>query len=232
MALALNDADRSIVCKARLPWDSGELAVSHSAMILLLQTRPHPNVEDFTMVPRHRPKRVPTHLVAFSSSTINRVCRGMLRCEAYSLQHATEHGGRIRAAFLEIQGKLPVSAHWEDIARISRLHDHVQYIDSRSLSDHLLPPIPRQVEDKRLSTELAGLRQSLWKEDVPSHIYPYGDDLRWVPTLADRKLLYKVYEAEPPVEHSDQIQQSSGARSPNIRRPTSGNLPVKTTPGA
>ena len=45
---------------------------------------------------------------------------------------------------------------------------HVQYSDCRSLTDHLLSPIPKQVEDKRLSIELVGLRQTLWEDDLLS----------------------------------------------------------------
>ena len=62
--------------------------------------------------------------------------------------------------------------------------------DCRSLSDHLLSPVPKQVEDKRLAIELAGLRQMLWEGDELSHhaFTPNGDVLRWIPThlqLAD-----------------------------------------------
>ena len=46
------------------------------------------------------------------------------------------------------------------------------------------------MEDKRLSIELASLRQALWEDDVLSHeaFAPYGDILRWIAThmqLAD-----------------------------------------------
>ena len=112
-------------------------------------------------------------------------CRTILAAPAYAVsqvQHPTEHGDRIRAALLEIQSKLPIPPHWEEIARRSMLH--VQYTDCRSLADHLTASIPKQVDDKRLSIELAGLRQSLWEEDVPSHqlYHLYRDDLRWIPT--------------------------------------------------
>ena len=65
---------------------------------------------------------------------------------------------------------------------------HVQYSDCRSLTDHLLSP--KQVEDKRLSIECAGLRQTLWEDDIPSReaLAPYGDVLEWIAThlqLAD-----------------------------------------------
>ena len=65
-----------------------------------------------------------------------------------------------------------------------------QYTDCRSLSDHLLSSVPKQVEDKRLAIELTGLKQMLWEGDELSHqaFAPFGDILRWIPThlqLAD-----------------------------------------------
>ena len=89
---------------------------------------------------------------------MKRVCRAALQCEAYSLRHVTEHGDRLRASVLEILGKLLVRGEWEEVARQSMLH--VQYSGCRSLTDHLLPSIPKQIEDKRLSIELGGLGQT------------------------------------------------------------------------
>ena len=51
-----------------------------------------------------------------------------------------------------------MSPHWEEVAR--RIMLHLQFTDCRSLSDHLTAQVPRRVEDKRLSIEMAGLRQS------------------------------------------------------------------------
>ena len=74
------------------------------------------------------------------------------------------------------------------IARRSMFH--LQFTDCRSLSDHLTAQVPRQCEDKRLSIEMAGLRQSLWDDETPTHVAynPHGDQLRWILThlqLAD-----------------------------------------------
>ena len=74
-----------------------------------------------------------------------RLSRDIMQCEAHSLQHAMEHGDKLRASVLEIMGKLPVRGQWEEVAKRSMLH--VQYSDRRSLTDHLLSPIPKQVED-------------------------------------------------------------------------------------
>ena len=98
---------------------------------------------------------------------MKRVCRATLQCEAYSLQHANEHGDRLRASVLELLGQLPaqgeVGGKW--LAEASCTSN----TRCRSLSDHLLSPVPKQVEDKRLATELAGLRQALWEGDELSH---------------------------------------------------------------
>ena len=48
----------------------------------------------------------------------------------------------------------------------------MQYSDCRSLTDHLLCPIPKQVEDNRLGIELASLRQAFWEDDILSHVKP------------------------------------------------------------
>ena len=93
--------------------------------------------------------------------------------------YAIQHGDRIRAALQEILGQ-----HGGNTSHDSMLH--IVYIDSRSLTDHLLSQVPRQVlvADKRLAIETAGLRRVLWQDDTPSHavVHPCGDVWRWIPT--------------------------------------------------
>ncbi|CAE7944475.1 unnamed protein product, partial [Symbiodinium sp. KB8] len=79
---------------------------------------------------------------------------------AYSPQRAMGAWRQIPSECKEILGKLPVRGQWEE------------------------------VEDKRLSIECAGLRQTLWEDDIPSReaLAPYGDVLEWIAThlqLAD-----------------------------------------------
>ena len=195
VALALNDPDRSIVYRAQLPWQPGKLAVVTFCDASFAAEQGHKSqrgrlhyLTSHEAASNPDAKTHPMHLISFSSSTMKRVCRATLQCEAYSLQHANEHGDRLRASVLELLGQLPAQGEWEEVARRSLLH--VQYTDCRSLSDHLLSPVPKQVEDKRLAIELAGLRQALWEGDELSHqaFAPFGDVLRWVPThlqLAD-----------------------------------------------
>ena len=195
VALALNDPDRSIIYRAHLPWQPGKLAVVTFCDASFAAEQGHKSQRGrlHYLTPHEAAsnpdaKEHPMHLISFSSSTMKRVCRATLQCEAYSLQHANEHGDRLCASVLELLGLLPAQGEWEDVARRSLLH--VQYTDCRSLSDHLLSSVPKQVEDKRLAIELAGLRQRLWEGDELSHqaFAPYGDVLRWIPThlqLAD-----------------------------------------------
>ncbi|CAE7256170.1 RE2 [Symbiodinium natans] len=196
VALALADAERCIVYRAKiLPWSSGPLAVvtfcdasfAAEAGYKSQRGRLHYLTDADTARDVNAPKHK-LHLVAFGSSTMKRVCRATLQCEAYSLQHATEHGDRIRATLLELQGKLPSLHDWSEVAPRKMLH--LQYSDCRSLADHLLSSVPRQVEDKRLAIEMTALRQALWVDETPTSeaFAPFGDILRWIPThlqLAD-----------------------------------------------
>ena len=106
----------------------------------------------------------------------------------------------LRASVLELLGKLPTRGDWEEITR--RTMVHVQYTDCRNLSDHLLSPVPKQVEDKRVAVELAGLRQMLWEGDELSHqaFAPHRDIPR--PPLdtdasARSRLFHQIYETSP-----------------------------------
>ena len=97
VALALGDAERSIVYRAKiLPWSSGPLAVvtfcdasfAAEAGYKSQRGRLHYLTDAETARDVNAPKHK-LHLVAFGGSTMKRVCRATLQCEAYSLQHAT-----------------------------------------------------------------------------------------------------------------------------------------------
>ena len=99
--LALGDAERCLTYKARLPWGTGELAVvtfcdasfageaGHKSQRGRLHYLTSASVASDQSSTHHD-----MHLISFSSSTMKRVCRATLQCEAYSLQHAVEHGDR------------------------------------------------------------------------------------------------------------------------------------------
>jgi hypothetical protein len=122
-------------------------------------------------------------VVAFSSTTIKRVCRATLQAETYALQNAQEAGDRIRAVLAEIYGYGIQGSGWEQKAR-ERV-PHVSLTDCRSLSDHLNSEAPARVQDKRLQIELSALRQSIFNEDGnrTCEVYPGGGDrVDWIDT--------------------------------------------------
>ena len=92
VALALNDADRSFWYRSRLPWSTGELAIvtfwdaSFAGEVGHKPQRPqrarlhhltsHKDAVDGNAT------NSSMHLLSFSSSTMKRVCRATLQCEA------------------------------------------------------------------------------------------------------------------------------------------------------
>ena len=133
VALALNDADRSIVYRAHLPWQSGRLAVVTFCDASFAAEPGHKSQRETDCTTLRRmteaaangsAKQHEMHLKSFSSSTVKRVCRAALQCEAYSMQHATEHGDRLRASVLDLQGKLPTRGGWEESTRRSMLNTY------------------------------------------------------------------------------------------------------------
>ena len=185
VALALGDADHSIVFRAKmLLRGSGPLAVvtfcdaSFAAEpgYKSQRGRLH-HLTDAETARDVNARKHKFHLVAFGSSTMKRVCRSTLQCEAYSLQQATESGDRIRATILELQGKLPSLHDWSELAPRKMLH--LQYSDCGSLTDHLLSSVPRPVEDKRLAIEMTALRQALWIDDTPTACAGFQPTFSW-----------------------------------------------------
>ena len=81
------------------------------------------------------------HLLSFSSSTLSRVCRATLRCEAYSLQHGMEHGDKL----------------WEEVARRSMLH--VAFSSVQRLQNLDKPPSFIHPEAGRKQTAEHGTRR-------------------------------------------------------------------------
>ena len=109
VALALNDAERCITYKAKLqlPWSPGELAVVTFCDASFAGESEHKSRKGrFRYLTSAKVASDPDathhemHLIAYSSSTMKRVCRATPQCEAYSLQHTAEHGDRIRSALL------------------------------------------------------------------------------------------------------------------------------------
>ena len=147
------------------------------------------------------------HLISFASKKVRRVCRSTLQAEAYTLQTGVEEGDRLRAAVADLFGKLD-RRRWE--ASSAAFMRQVWFTDCRSLSDTLRNPKMTKHEDKRLSIEIASLRESLWRAKGEDCGDPYylddrpsepTDEVRWIDTdvmVADP--LTKVMESTKLVE--------------------------------
>ena len=147
------------------------------------------------------------HLISYASRKVRRVCRSTLQAEAYTLQAGVEEGDRLRAAVADLFGKLD-RKKWE--ASSAAFMRQVWFTDCRSLSDTLRNPKMSKHEDKRLSIEIASMRESLWRAKGEQYGDPYyqddrpeepTDEVRWIDTdvmVADP--LTKVMESTKLVE--------------------------------
>ena len=130
------------------------------------------------------------HPIAWSSNVVRRVCRSTIQAEAYTLQSGIEDGDRIRAAVTDLHGKLS-QQRWE--ASSAAFMKQLWLTDCKSLEETLLNPKCNTRSDKRLSIEIAALRQSLWRKKGQNSGDPlYEDDrpkeeeltdqIRWIDT--------------------------------------------------
>ena len=105
------------------------------------------------------------HPMAWSSNVVRRVCCSTIQAEAYTLQSGIEDGDRIRAAVTDLHGKLS-QQRWE--ASSAKFMKPLWLTDCKSLEETLLNPKCNTHSDKRLSIEIAALRQSLWRKKCQS----------------------------------------------------------------
>ena len=115
------------------------------------------------------------HIIGYSSTIVKRVCRATVQAEAYSLQAGVEEGDRIRATVADIKGKL-VQKKWESSS--AACMKQLWITDCKSVEQALLRPTMAKISDKRLSIEIAALRQSLWRKAGDDHGDPLCEDLR------------------------------------------------------
>ena len=130
------------------------------------------NCETFDVVP-----------LGFASSAIKRVCRATMQAETYALQNGIESGDKLRAVICETQGRLQNLTGWYET--IKKYVPHTYLSDCRSLVSHLKTEVPPKIADKRLSIEMAAIRQSLWNEDGTRTAVSFpegGDRIRWIAT--------------------------------------------------
>ena len=88
-------------------------------------------------------------LLAWTSTTIKRVCRSTMQAETLSLQLGAEEA--------ELKGK-------ERYVKACDAMTIGWLTDCRSLYDHLLQPGMSEVTDKRLAIDLTALRQDVWRD--------------------------------------------------------------------
>ena len=128
-------------------------------------------------------KGMGVHLIGYSSTIIGRVCRSTLQAETYALSDGVEESMRLRAALADAHGVF-LRTDWE--YHTARFMRNVWMIDCNSLNDHLRNPTFTKCSDKRLSIDLAALRQMVWLTPDGELREKIGSDqpdmVRWIDT--------------------------------------------------
>ena len=108
------------------------------------------------------------HLLSFGSSTIKRESVGLL-CNAKRTRCSMPPSMGI--ASVQVFRSLKASCRCEATVRKSPDAACCTCSIATAVVEQTTccPPVPKQAEDKRLSIELAGLRQMLWEGDELSH---------------------------------------------------------------
>ena len=128
------------------------------------------------------------HPISWSSTHIKRVCRFTLMAETFAMIQGTQAGCRIRAAIVDMKGKLDFR-NWEESA--CKTMGHIWLTDCESLYEHLASPRLNTIANKRLAIDLMALRQQIWERDGERTFevdHRCGDYPRWIDTsvmLAD-----------------------------------------------
>ena len=128
------------------------------------------------------------HLIYFASAHIPRVVRSIIAAETYQLQFTVESLDLVRAAIIDIKGKLN-HRNWE-MSAASQMQA-VWYIDCRSSYAALTKPTLVKPADKRLGIEIVELRRLLWRRAGDTYVEARLRDrapqastelIRWVDT--------------------------------------------------
>ena len=133
-------------------------------------------------------EEVIVHPISWSSTVIKRACRSTMMAETFAMIKGTEAGSKIRAAVVDMKGKLSM-ADWEGSS--ADVMGHVWMTDCDSLYEHLISTKHNSVDNKRLNVDLMALRQLVWergneRQEFVDH--SRGDFPRWIDTstmLAD-----------------------------------------------
>jgi hypothetical protein len=103
------------------------------------------------------------HIWWWRSLTDKRVCRATLQAEAQGLISGTEMGDRPRAIVIaDAKGMMPDQKDWERVSTEGM--KRLRLSDCDSLVAHLTDPKNERIGNVRLSIDIQGLKQVLWKE--------------------------------------------------------------------
>ena len=115
------------------------------------------------------------HPIMWASNLVRRVCRSTIQAQAYTLQAGVEDGDVLRAAVTDIFGCLDMK-RWE--ATSAKFVKQIWMTDCKSLETTLTNPKCNKHSDKRLSIEIASLRQELWRKAGEKAGDPFYDDYK------------------------------------------------------
>ena len=104
--------------------------------------------------------------------------------ETFAMVKGTESGCRLRAAIVDMYGKLNMR-NWEESAASQM--GHLWVTDCASLYEHLMAPRMNSIDNKRLAIDLMGLRQQVWECDGDRTLEvdtSRGDYPKWIDTSA------------------------------------------------
>ena len=120
--------------------------------------------------------------IGWSSTTIKRVCRSTMQAESYAMTSSVEEGFKIRATIADCCNQLDLR-NWEESSR--KFMKHLWLTDCKSLQEHLCASTLTKTSDKRLSIDLAALRQLIWEKDgeeTEEITVEHPDQIQWIDT--------------------------------------------------
>ncbi|CAE7355602.1 unnamed protein product [Symbiodinium sp. CCMP2456] len=170
------------------------------------------------------------HPTLWANKLVRRVCRSTTQAEAYTRQAGVEDGDVLRVAVTDIFGCLDMR-RWE--ATSAKFVKQIWMRDGKSLEPTLSNPKCNEHSDKRLSIEIASLRQELWRKAGEKAGDPFYDDckpaddqltdiVRWIDTdvmIADP--MTKVMEPTKLVE----ARSTWSSRSKSVVKKRAKQLP-------
>jgi hypothetical protein len=124
------------------------------------------------------------HICGWRSLTDNRVCRSILQAEAHGMILEEEMRSRLRAIMADCKGLILDLKGWKRTSQESV--KHLWLSDCESLVYHLKNPKNKRLENVRLSIDVQGLKQVLWKKADGTDLEELlpatqaGNAVRWI----------------------------------------------------